>query len=252
MSHRYQSSSSDSSSSSDDEAPPPPRVRKAQAPSPEPEKPEKKTKAQKMIDEIKSKPIPEDGKKYQRLAAEKRQAVIALKEKGIEDPEYRATKSAAGRWTVKKRKFPIDQSPDLDRTAGAPGGAAPIGAPTPAPKQAAKVLEASPAPIAPQKKDSLDLNWINMQATVNDSLKRDLESLSEKYERLAQKEEKRKRLKAKMARAVTPDVRAQMPVRPAPMQPPPQQQQRPPPQAAAAVPRPGLYHRASKLSISQF
>jgi hypothetical protein len=231
MSGRYPSSSSDSSSEDEVEVKAPaPRIRKAQVPEPAPEP--KKTKLQKMIEEIRDKPIPsDDGKKYQRLAAEKRLAVIALKEKGIEDPEYRATRSAAGRWTVKKRKFPIDQSPDLDRTAGSP----PLRMPEPAPSPIA------PEP-APQKKDSLDLNWINMQATVNDSLKRDLESLSEKYEKLAQKEEKRKRLKAKMTRPVTPQA-------------PPQ---KPPPQTAPAQPppqphvRPGLYHRAGKLSISQF
>jgi hypothetical protein len=99
-----------------------------------------------------------------------------------------------------------------------------------------------PAPEPVSKKDSLDLNWINMQTHVNDSLKRDLEVLSDKYEKLAQKEEKRKKLKAKMAQA------ARAP-QPPPHQPPPQN---PAPTQAPVQPRPGLYRRQGKLSINQF
>jgi hypothetical protein len=217
-------SDSSDSSSSEEEVKPVARVRKAP---PEPVK--KLSKVKKLMEEIRNAPDEDPPKKtYQRLATDKRLAVIALKERGIEDPEYRATKSAAGRWTVKKRKVPIDQSPDLDRTAGHPT-LPPVKAPAPEP---------APEPEV-HKKDSLDLNWINMQATVNDSLKRDLETLSEKYEKLAQKEEKRKRLKAKMT--------------PPPPQSRPMTPQNPPPTQAPVPPaHRGLYRRASKLSITQF
>jgi hypothetical protein len=74
-----------------------------------------------------------------------------------------------------------------------------------------------------------------MQATVNDSLKRDLEALSERYEKLAQKEEKRKRAKAKMV------------AQPAP--PPPQ----PKPAAAPVQPqRRDQYRRTQRVSINDF
>jgi hypothetical protein len=222
-----------SDSSSSDEAPPPPkkepRARKPQKPQ------DLHVKAPPGSDaEVKPKKV------YQRLPNDKRQEIISLKERGIEDPEYQATRSPAGRWTVKKRKFPLDQSPHLDTTAGT----APIRV-TPgafrAPPPEAAPAPAPPPPAPEPKKDNLDLNWINMQTHVNDSLKRDLELLSEKYDKLAQKEEKRKKAKAKMAQVMA---------RPPPQAPPPQPQA--PPARAPVQPRPGLYHRADKLSIGQF
>jgi hypothetical protein len=217
MSKRYESDSSESS----EEEKPKKRVRKVvKKEEPVKEAPEKAPTE------------PSEKKVYQRLAAEKRLEIISLKERGIEDPEYQATRSAAGRWTVKKRKFPIDQSPHLDTTAGT------MQVP---PTPVRPVFNQPVAPVAqpvpePVKKDNLDLNWINTQAMVNDSLKRDLEVLSEKYDKLAQKEEKRKRAKAKI---VPPPP--SMPVAPQPTQAPVQPQR-----------RPGLYQRAGKLSINQF
>jgi hypothetical protein len=185
-------------------------------------------------------------KVYQRLGNDKRLEIISLKERGIEDPEYQATRSAAGRWTVKKRKFPLDQSPRIDNTMQAPATrVTPVfSQPAPAPSVPEPV---APPPQPAPKKDNLDLNWINTQAMVNDSLKKDLELLSDKYDKLAQKEEKRKKAKAKFA------------------QPPPPAAQAPPPKAIpepASAPRPtqapvqpqrrGLYRRGKPLNINQF
>jgi hypothetical protein len=158
------SSSSSSDSSSDEEYVPPP-------------KPKAKT-----VKEVLKKVEPPVPRTQGKLAAAKRLEIITNKEKGMEDPDYACTKSATGRWNVRKRKFPIDQSPHLDVTAGQ----RPL--PTPAPK----AVEDGP-PRA--KKADFQLSWINMQEQVNDSLKRDLELLSERYDKLAQKEEKRKKEK---------------------------------------------------------
>jgi hypothetical protein len=129
-----------------------------------------------------------------------------------------------------------------------------------------------PAPLA-KKKDDLELNWINMQATVNDSLKRDLESLSEKYERLAQKEEKRKKEKKKAqappSQKAPPTVKIPPQIPPQYQQPIPQQQPRqveqrvPAPYGTMPYPtsnytimprqlRPGQYQRGRPMSINQF
>jgi hypothetical protein len=160
--------SSDSSDSSSDEPPPKRRVRKVVEPKKSDPK-EPKTSAPRV-----------------RLPQAKRMQVIQDKEKGIEDPEYSCSKSSTGRWTVKRRKMPIDQSPHLDTTAGTPQ--LPL-------KVAVKLPEEAPKEVPQEKpkKEDLQISWINMQATVNDSLKRDLQTLSAKYERLAQKEEKRKK-----------------------------------------------------------
>jgi hypothetical protein len=235
MSKRYESS--DSYSSDEEEVKPVKRSRKAQEPVKKPEPKPKVKEAKKPEPQEPVAPPPASGgsqgpevkstpkKVYERLASDKRAEIIKLKERGIEDPEYQATRSAAGRWTVKRRKIPIDQSPHLDTDAGT----------RPLPPKATKPPEPEPAPEPAPKKDNLELSWINMQATVNDSLKRDLEALSERYEKLAQKEEKRKKAKAKMA------------AQPAP--PPPQ----PKPAAAPVQPqRRGQYHRTERMSINQF
>jgi hypothetical protein len=234
MSKRYDSS--DSYSSDEEEVKPVvKRVRKAQEPvkkpvkKPEPEAPERDAG---VPPEVKGPSAPVLKKVYVRIPEDKRQEIIALKERGIDDPEYQATRSAKGRWTVKKRKIPIDQSPHLNTDAGTP----------PMPVQVRPIFgvarDSEPVPTKdPEepKKDNLELSWINMQATVNDSLKRDLELLSEKYEKLAQKEEKRKKAKAKMA--------------PQPAPPPSQ----PRPAAAPVQPqRRGQYHRTERMSINKY
>jgi hypothetical protein len=232
MSKRYESSDS---YSSDEEVKPAKRARKAQEPvkKPEPKAPggpkaEPEVKPLSEVKEVKPKKV------YERLASDKRKEIISLKERGIEDPEYQATRSAAGRWTVKKRKIPIDQSPHLNTDAGTPPFPPRAQAPAPVSVPASGGSH-GPEPAPPPKKDNLDLNWINMQATVNDSLKRDLELLSERYEKLAQKEEKRNKAKEKIV------------AKPAP--PPPQ----PKPAAAPVQPqRRGQYHRTERMSISQF
>jgi hypothetical protein len=144
---------------------------------------------------------------------------------------------------VRMRKFPLDQSPHLDITAGQP----PMEIPTLQKVQAKTIPAVEEIPVE-KKKDDLQLSWINMQATVNDSLKRDLEVLSEKYEKLAQKEEKRKREKK---------VRNPPPIPPSPigsanlppsMTPPAPVQQTP----VQRVLKTGQYQRSRPISLNQF
>jgi hypothetical protein len=99
-----------------------------------------------------------------------------------------------------------------------------------------------------------------MQATVNDSLKRDLESLSEKYERLAQKEEKRKKEKKKAVKETKapPPSQPKVPLQQIPQYQPPVAFPQPvPPQYRPSQPviqrqlPPGQYRRPG-ISISQF
>jgi hypothetical protein len=169
-----------------------------------------------------------------RLPTGKRLEIISAKERGIEDPEYQASKSATGKWIVKKRKFPIDQSPRLDTTAG-----------TPALKIEEKNVQEVVEIVPEKKKDDLQLSWINMQATVNDSLKRDLKALSEKYERLAQKEEKRKKETKLVGKTVAPKSA------PPPQQSPPPQRTEAPQRTPVQL-RAGQYARARPISLSQF
>jgi hypothetical protein len=220
---RYDDSSS-SSSSSDSE--PPPKKRKAREPV------EKAVKAPARS----------------RLPQAKRMQVIELFQKGHQDPEYSCNKSATGRYIVKRRKMPIDQSPHLDVTAGQ----SPMKIPELQRAQTAPIVE--PVEEKPKKED-LQLSWINMQATVNDSLKRDLESLSEKYERLAQKEERRKKEKAKAKAKVQPPQKTPVPTVPPPSQP---VYSVPPTQTWGSTPKPqpqlraGQYRRATPMLISRF
>jgi hypothetical protein len=136
----------------------------------------------------------------------------------------------------------------LDVTAGQP----PLKVPDLQRAQTAPIVEAQ-APVEEKpKKEDLQLSWINMQATVNDSLKRDLESLSEKYERLAQKEERRKKEKAK--------AKAQPPPKATPPPPPPVESRAPPSQSWGPPPsqpvqpqlRAGQYRRAAPMLINRF
>jgi hypothetical protein len=211
------SSSSSSSSDSEEEYLPPP-------------KPKAKT-----VSEALKKVEPPVPRTQAKLAAARRLEIITNKEKGIEDPEYSCTKSAAGRWIVRKRKFPIDQSPHLDVTAGQ----RPLPTPAPPPQ--------GPEPPKAKKAD-FQLSWINMQSQVNDSLKRDLEVLSERYDKLAQKEEKRKREK-KMTEKPIPRPMPSLPQQSYAQQSFPQQSY------AQAPPQPKLragQYRAAPFSINRY
>jgi hypothetical protein len=215
---RYDDSSSDDSSDSSEDISPPPKKKKAPA--------EKKPPAEKAP--------------QIRLATGKRLEIISMKERGIEDPEYSCSKTTTGKWIVKRRKMPLDQSPHLDTTAGTMKIPDLQRVPT-------KEIPKEEIPQEKPKKDDLQLSWINMQATVNDSLKRDLVSLSEKYERLAQKEERRKKEKAK-----APPPPKQIPQQIPPQIPP--QYQAPVPQQVRSQPqlRTGQYARAKPISLNQF
>lgn len=222
---------SDSSDSSDSSPPPPKKRYVRTVPPPKAEAP------------------PKEKKPRTRLPTGRRLEIIQNKERGIEDPEYSCSKSANGRYIVKKRAFPLDQSPHLDTTAGTMA--------IPDLQRVQTTLAPVKEPvkeIIPEKpaKD-LQLSWINMQATVNDSLKRDLEALSAKYERLAEKEEKRK--KEKKAKPPAPrsvpqpaNVSLEIPPQQIPAQ-IPQKFQQPRAQPQLKV---GQYARAKPLSLNQF
>jgi hypothetical protein len=176
-----------------------------------------------------------------RLAPSRRTEVIQKKIQGIEDPEYSCSHNVAtNTYTVRKRKFPLDQSPKLQE---------PIPKPEPTPV---------PEPVKEPPKPDLNMTWINMQATVNDSLKKELVSLSQKYDKLSSKYETKKKEKpVKSDRTEEQDERRQKVYRERPRQPDPvvapipePPRQPPPPQRPQL--RPGQYSRSRGLSISDF
>jgi hypothetical protein len=119
-----------------------------------------------------------------RIPAGKRTDIIAKKMQGIEDPEFTCTQNPGKKtWSVKRRRFPLDQTPQVNAQVGSlPSPLAPVTPVAPV---------AHPAPSA-----DMNVTWLNNQTVVNDSLKRTLEELSGKYEKLASKyEEKKKKVK---------------------------------------------------------
>jgi hypothetical protein len=204
-------------------------------------------------DTIKNKPVkktmqlPKSPRKRDRLALSRRTEIIQNKQRGIDDPEYCCTQNPKTKsWTVRKRKFPLDQTIRHSE---------PIVPAKKAEIEEAPVVEEEPAP--PKKKDDLELTWSNTQAR-NDKLTDMLAELSAKFDALAEKRERAKD-KARIAKAKKlAKLQAKKekeyeysyysddePPAPAPAEP-----QRPPaPTRKLPV---GVYRRAGPLSISQF
>jgi hypothetical protein len=86
--------------------------------------------------------------------------IVQKKQSGIDDPEYSCVQTAGGGWRVAKRKFPLDQTPKIEKTS--PPGS------------------------------DVHLTWMNMQQSVNDSLKGELAQLRDKYDKLSGKYEEKK------------------------------------------------------------
>jgi hypothetical protein len=111
---------------------------------------------------------------------------------GIEDPEFNCVQNAHTKsWVVRRRKFPIDQTPRVNKQSGTL---------PPAPVETPSQPQVQ-VPVHPP--NDIAVSWLNQQATVNDSLKRDLEQLSQNYARLADKyEEKKKKVKKEKVKEV--------------------------------------------------
>jgi hypothetical protein len=168
--------------------------------------------------------------------------------RGIDDPEFCCTQNVKNKsWTVRRRKFPLDQTQRHD---------API---TPAPKPEVAPVPEKPEAPADVKKDNLELSWANMQASANDGLSKQLAELSAKFEKISEKYEEAKKEKAKPKK---PKPKVKLPP------PPPQEEYEyytdeeelipPPPVRSSTVPQiprqvpVGVYRRAGPISISQF
>jgi outer membrane murein-binding lipoprotein Lpp len=187
-----------------------------------------------------------------RLPISRRTEIIQNKQRGIDDPEYCCTQNPKTKsWTVRKRKFPLDQTLRHDT----PLQLVP-------PKKEEPVVE---APVVEEKKkDDLELTWANTQAR-NDKLADLITELSAKFDKLDEKREKAKerarlaKLKAKKE-APKPIAKKEEeysyysddepPARPAV---PAQRRPITAPQAPVMRKLPvGVYRRAGPLSISQF
>jgi hypothetical protein len=182
----------------------------------------------------------------------RRNEIIQNKMRGIDDPEFSAVQNLSTQtWTVRKRKFPLDQSPKYRED--------PILVTQPA--------HPAPAPApAPPPKDDLHLSWINMQSQVNDSLKKELGHLAKKYDKLSSKYEEKKTAK-KPPKELEEDLEEDEPPEYSePKRPLVQRKRDPPPPSYAPPPpaytppppppqrrlRPGQYARARNLSIVDF
>jgi hypothetical protein len=186
---------------------------------------------------VKSVPAPEAPKRARvRIPANRRLEVIQNKTNGIEDPEYEATRRGTS-WVVTRRKMPLDQTAKMQ---------SPI-----LPK---KKPERPPPPPPPEpvkkKEENLHLSWANEQASITNSLKKDLTSLSEKYDELAQKYEKHKAKKQKKEdmKNIEATIVKKYHERPREAPPAPTPPPRPQTPAPQSMP-PGKYKRARPLSI---
>jgi hypothetical protein len=136
----------------------------------------------KAVRKANDKPKPKTEKpKRNRIPQSKRVEVIQKAIEGKLDPEYSAKKNGKS-WIVRRRDFPLDQTPKLDDAIPSTVNHAP---PKPTPDE------------EPPKRrdDDLHLSYVNQQASINSKLSKDLESLSQKYDQLAEKYERHKRKK---------------------------------------------------------
>jgi hypothetical protein len=173
-----------------------------------------------------------DKPKRVKLSQSRRLEIITNKRNGIEDPEYSAVQNPdTGAWRVSKRKQFLSPTAKVESTS--PPG------------------------------QDIHLTWMNMQASVNESLGNELERLSHKYEKLSHKyqdtkEKKKPKPESKVLDLSDPEP-PEEPPQPPPQQPPqrqppqpPQRQQQPPPQPQfvkrASVPR----YRGKRFDVRDF
>jgi hypothetical protein len=211
-------------------------------------------------DESDNEPPPKPAKKEAappkkiRIPVSQRNEVIQQKIRGIDHPDFSCVHNPSTQtWTVRRRKMPLDQSPKYRDDPIPP----PVHQPAPA-----------PTPTPPPPKEDVNLTWINMQSHVNDSLKKELGSLAEKYDKLASKYEEKKKAKKLPKKVVDDPIEDDYPHeyrepqrRPVPPKQPPTQQRYapPPPQQRYAPPqpqppklKPGQYARGRALSIVDY
>jgi hypothetical protein len=149
---------SDYSSDSDYE-PPPKKENKKQPKEKVPTENERSSGTQSNAPEpVVSKP------KRVKLSQSRRLEIIANKRNGIDDPEYSAIQNpATGSWRVCKRKEFLSPT---------------------------SKIEASSPP-----NQDIHLTWMNMQASVNESIGNELERLSKKYDKISAKYQEKKEKK---------------------------------------------------------
>jgi hypothetical protein len=116
-------------------------------------------KKKKVEKKVEKNPV-EKKKVVNRIPPARRMEIIQKKQSGIDDPEFSCVQTAGGGWRVAKRKFPLDQTPKIEKSSP-PGG-------------------------------DVHVTWMNMQQSVNDSLKGELAQLREKYDKLSGKYEEKK------------------------------------------------------------
>jgi hypothetical protein len=178
-----------------------------------------------------------------RIPTARRMEIIQKKQRGIDDPEYSCVQNANGSWRVSRRKFPLDQTPKIEQTS-------------------------------PPSSD-VHVTWMNMQQSVNDSLKGELAQLREKYEKISSKYEEGKKDKKAPGKKKAPKKAAKAPGKkkappkrekasdsysyysesdnsdtPPPPPPPPQPRYSPPPQAPPRR-QVGRYQR-SRIDVRDF
>jgi uncharacterized protein YdcH (DUF465 family) len=128
-----------------------------------------------------------------RIPSSRRLEVISKKIQGVEDPEFSCVQNASKKsWVVRRRKFPLDQTPKIEAQSGT--------VPPPQPVQ-----QPEPPHQAPQQTNS-NVSWLNQQPAGNDDLRRDLKMLADKFDRMADKyeEQKKKIKKAKAKKQPSP------------------------------------------------
>jgi hypothetical protein len=127
-----------------------------------------------------------------RIPSSRRLDIIAKKMSGIEDPEFNCIQNVRTKsWVVRRRKFPLDQTPRVTKQSGT----------LPPAQVEAPVQPQTQVPVHPP--NDIAVSWLNQQASVNDSFKRDLEQLAQNYARLADKyEEKKKKPKKEKVKEV--------------------------------------------------
>jgi hypothetical protein len=103
--------------------------------------------------------------------------VIAQKVKGIDDPEFSCVQNAKSKsWIVRRRKFPLDQTPRLEAQSGTPTPPSHLVPTSEQPRQ------------APQQTDS-NVAYLNQQPAANDDLRNYLKMLGDKFDHMADKYE---------------------------------------------------------------
>jgi hypothetical protein len=133
-----------------------------------------------------------------RIAASQRLEIIAKKMQGIEDPQFKCIQNTRTKsWVVRKRKFPLDQTPKVDAHSG-------------------KVPNSPLVPVVPEtpshSSNEVPVSWLNMQATVNDSLQKTIEKLSANYDKLSEKYVEGKKRPKKETKTEKPAHKPKTPV----------------------------------------